>query len=286
MPKFLTGCHYNEEEINRDLKNLYIYIYIYAGPNWWQQVCNRSNPEKKPVEVVKGRILAGWAQKSPKPCFSSLLFSLIALVNLWREATAAHGCTLDTQPGPLSLLKYTLTLKAPPHMRLRACNHCHFKHSHWWKRRSRSKFAASHYAWGTDGGSMWVNAIRWMQSPHGFLHDIKWIMFHGHLGCYRKPPLGVGLPQNQETIALRTLTTVDYFILSCVRTYMNRNSLKYGWGRGYVWLHTTLEGPWPHYMILEVCWDALWTLSFGLPQLHGHGSWLVCEVALTHTCWN
>ena len=33
-------------------------------------------------------------------------------------------------------------------------------------------------------------------------------------------------------------------------------------------------------MILEVCWDALFTLSFGLSQLHGHGSWLVCEVAL------
>ena len=26
----------------------------------------------------------------------------------------------------------------------------HFKHSHWWKWRSRSKFA-SHYAWGTNG---------------------------------------------------------------------------------------------------------------------------------------
>ena len=35
-------------------------------------------------------------------------------------------------------------------------------------------------------------------------------------------------------------------------------------------------------MILEVCWDGLWTLSFGLSQCHGHGSWLVCEVALTN----
>ena len=26
--------------------------------------------------------------------------------------------------------------------------------------------------------------------------------------------------------------------------------------------------------------DGLWTLSFGLSQFHGHGSWLVCEVAL------
>ena len=33
-------------------------------------------------------------------------------------------------------------------------------------------------------------------------------------------------------------------------------------------------------MILEVSWDGLWTLSFWLAQFHGHGSWLVCEVAL------
>ena len=34
-------------------------------------------------------------------------------------------------------------------------------------------------------------------------------------------------------------------------------------------------------MILEVNWDnGLWTLSFGLSQFHGHGYWLMCEVAL------
>ena len=33
-------------------------------------------------------------------------------------------------------------------------------------------------------------------------------------------------------------------------------------------------------MMLEVCWDGLCTLSFGLSQFHGHGSWLVSEVAL------
>jgi hypothetical protein len=44
----------------------------------------------------------------------------------------------------------------------------------------------------------------------------------------------------------------------------------------------TLEGPRPHYMMLEVCWDGLYTLSFGLSQFHGHGSWLMCEVALSH----
>ena len=35
-------------------------------------------------------------------------------------------------------------------------------------------------------------------------------------------------------------------------------------------------------MILEVPWDGLWTLSFGLSQFHGHGSWLMSEVALRY----
>ena len=35
-----------------------------------------------------------------------------------------------------------------------------------------------------------------------------------------------------------------------------------------------IEGPWPHYMILEVTRDGLWTLlSFGLSQSRGHVSW-------------
>ena len=35
----------------------------------------------------------------------------------------------------------------------------------------------------------YVNA-RWMQSLHGFLYGIKWIMFHGHLDYSQKPSLG------------------------------------------------------------------------------------------------
>jgi hypothetical protein len=41
-------------------------------------------------------------------------------------------------------------------------------------------------------------------------------------------------------------------------------------------------------MMLEVSWDGLWTLSFGLAQFHGHGSLLTCEVALmlvVAMCW-
>jgi hypothetical protein len=64
----------------------------------------------------------------------------------------------------------------------------HFKHSYWWKRRSWSKFAASHSAWGTN----WV--YKWMQDGcknlHGFLHGIEWTMFHGHLDYSQRLPLG------------------------------------------------------------------------------------------------
>ena len=34
-------------------------------------------------------------------------------------------------------------------------------------------------------------------------------------------------------------------------------------------------------MILEVYWNGLLDTSFGLSQFHGHGSWLVCELALS-----
>ena len=57
----------------------------------------------------------------------------------------------------------------------------HFKHSRWWKRWSRSKFAP-HDARGTNGVSLWMQ--------DGFLHGIKWIMFHGHLDYLQKPFLG------------------------------------------------------------------------------------------------
>jgi hypothetical protein len=57
----------------------------------------------------------------------------------------------------------------------------HFKHSHWWKRWSWSKFG-SHYAWGANG----VCDCKWMWSLHGFLQGIQWIMFHGHLDYFQK----------------------------------------------------------------------------------------------------
>ena len=62
------------------------------------------------------------------------------------------------------------------------------------------------------------------------------------------------------------------------------------WGPSWIFI----EGPVPYDFtlhlrvvdhttwFLEVSWDCLWMLTFGLSQFHGHSSWLMCEVALMH----
>ena len=61
MPKFLAGCHYIEEEISRHLKINIGYWPVQINGNKFAT----GKILKKPVEVVKGRIVA---QKSPEPC--------------------------------------------------------------------------------------------------------------------------------------------------------------------------------------------------------------------------
>jgi hypothetical protein len=56
MPKFLTDCLYNEEEISRHLKK--------KSKGYWPLQINGNKFAtghilRKPVEVLKGRILAG-----------------------------------------------------------------------------------------------------------------------------------------------------------------------------------------------------------------------------------
>ena len=63
MPKFLVGCHYNEEEISRHLKENIGYWMVQINDNKF----TTGQILKKPEEVVKGRILVDWAQTSPKP---------------------------------------------------------------------------------------------------------------------------------------------------------------------------------------------------------------------------
>ena len=51
--------------------------------------------------------------------------------------------------------------------------------------------------------------------------------------------------------------------------------IAFGWGPSHIWLHTTLEGSWPHHMILEVCCDGLldtffWALTTSWSRLLAH----------------
>ena len=83
----------------------------------------------------------------------------------------------------------------------------YFKHSHWWKRLTWSKFA-SHYAWGTNGVCKCKMDVKvYMVSyktSNGSCFMVTWIIFKNHL-------LEVGLTRNRKTTALRTPTTVDLF---------------------------------------------------------------------------
>jgi hypothetical protein len=159
----------------------------------------------------------------------------------------------------------------------------HFKHSHWWKRRSRSKFATSHYAWGTNG------VYRWMQDGckvyMDFLHGIEWVMFHGHLECFQKPPLG-GRPKTKlgdhgTPNADNHWFNVFYYVWghACIEIHGNSIRLR-------AWSHMTSHYTWGSVSTLHEFEDVLGRPSdtfFGLSQFHGHGSWLVCEVALIPT---
>jgi hypothetical protein len=55
MPKFLAGYHHNEKEISRHLKKNIGYWPVQMNGNRFAT----GQILRKPVEVVKGRILAG-----------------------------------------------------------------------------------------------------------------------------------------------------------------------------------------------------------------------------------
>jgi hypothetical protein len=106
-------------------------------------------------------------------------------------------------------------------------------------------------------------------------------MFHGHLDCFQKSFLGIrpntkpkdhDVPKSHN----RWINIIYHVWPLWIEIHWNSIWLK----ARYIWLHTTLEGPWPHYMIMEVSLEGPLHTSFGLSQFHGHGSWLVCEVAL------
>ena len=69
---------------------------------------------------------------------------------------------------------------------------------------------------------------------------ITWTILKNHL-------LEVGLTQNWETMAFRMFTIVDLFYFNICEDPHEYKSIEiaFGWGPGHIWLHTSIEGPWP-----------------------------------------
>jgi hypothetical protein len=146
----------------------------------------------------------------------------------------------------------------------------HFKHSHWWKRRSRSKFA-SHHTWGTNEVREYKDGCKvhmdFYMAPTVSCSMVTWIIFKNHL-----------LEVHPEHLQL---------LIFLLHHVWGPAWIKIRWNS--IWLR-----PGPHkLMTSHYTWRSVttlhdfggvlgrpWDTFFGLPQSHGHGSWLVCEVAL------
>ena len=105
--------------------------------------------------------------------------------------------------------------------------------------------------WMQDGCKVYMD---FYMTLNGSCFMITWTILKSHF-------LEVGLTQNQETMALWSSERSHmWFIIvyhvwghAWIKIHWNR----FGWGPSHIWLHTTLEDPWPHYMLWEVCWDGL-----------------------------
>ena len=117
-----------------------------------------------------------------------------------------------------------------------------------------------------EGPTEYVNA-KWMQSLHGFLHGIRWTMFHCRLDCLQKSPLG-GKPNTKPgdhdiPNVHNRWSILFYHVWGPTWIDIHWNSI---WLRVRSHVNFTLHLKVRDHMILEVPWDNLWTLPFGLSQ--------------------
>jgi hypothetical protein len=128
--------------------------------------------------------------------------------------------------------------------------------------------------WMQDGCKVYMDPY---MATNASCSMVTWIKFKNRL-------LEVGLTQNWETMVFWNLTTVYlfYFIMcedpAWIESYWNSIWLR-------AQLHMTSHYTWGAHDLIYMILEVSWTLSFGLSQFHGHGSWLVCEVALTYVYW-
>jgi hypothetical protein len=100
MRKFLASCQYNEEEFSQHLKKK---CRILAGPNEWQQVCNRSTPEKT-GRSCGGADFSWWSSKVSRTLLPSTYRAKAS--DSRRGEAAAEGPDSES-------LKFSLAARSP-----------------------------------------------------------------------------------------------------------------------------------------------------------------------------
>ena len=170
-------------------------------------------------------------------------------------------------------------LRATSHMRLNACDHCTsstlslslVEKVELLQVRFTLRLRDQQSMWMQGGCKVYMDSYL---ALNGSCFVIAWIIFKNRFLLVGRPNTKRG---DQGTPnAHNHWFALFYHVWGTAWLKIHWNSI---WlrARSQMTSHYT-GGPWPHYMILEVSWDTF----FGLSQFHGHGSWLVCEVALSH----
>ena len=154
----------------------------------------------------------------------------------------------------------------------------HFKRSHWWKRRSQSKFNFTlrfkhqRSNWMQDGCQVYMDSYMASSGP---CFMVTWTIFKNYL-------LEIGLKQNRETMAIQNPTTVDLFFYHVWGPHMNRYSMKQHLVEGPVTYDFTLHlSARDQTTLIWKCPKAAFEHFLGALTMFGHGSWLACEMALS-----
>jgi hypothetical protein len=160
-------------------------------------------------------------------------------------------------------------------MRLRARDHCTSSTLIDGKGGAGSSLLLPHYAWGTNGEceckmdvkSTWIPT--WHRMDRVFV--VTWTILKNHLfgGRPNTKPGDHGTPhaRNYWFILLYHVRGPAWIEIHWISMWLRV--------RSHMASHT-LQGSWPHYMILEVCWDGLWTLFFWALTISW--SWLLARV--------
>ena len=128
--------------------------------------------------------------------------------------------------------------------------------------------------WMQDGCGCKVYMDSYMASNRSCFM-VTWIVFKTHL-------LEVGLKQNWETMHPKCSLTVGlfYFIMCEDQHEQKFIEIAFDWAQSHMAAHYTWGSMTTLHDFGDVLGHPLDTL-FGISQIHGHGSWLVCEVALS-----